>query len=191
MLADEIDEGGLKYARALADLLADDRGMLVSVEDMSSPHHLAVWLRTLREAGIHVPNDELDLLGFQNTEYGFFQEVPAVVGSKQAAKSPTAEEIRSLWTGGIDELPEQDVYEDLEAESVLMAVEPKELCHRIVYETHTWGGDYETELWATNSHVFIYKYGDYTRKLVKVTAADPKRLIELLVSVFDDEEDNA
>ncbi len=177
-------------AKPLADLLADEKAMLISFEDALSPHDLAEWLRSLRDAGICVSKNNVDLVYYFDTEYACCGELLLLAGSKQAAELPTAEEIRSLWTGGLDEIPEQNVYQDVEAESVLVATEPKELCHSIVNASFGNDAFSFTELWASGSHVLIYKYDFFARKLVRLPAEDPKRLIELLVEAFDDREED-
>ena len=124
----------------------------------------------------------------RQTEYHFHDRLPVFIGSKQAATLPTAEEIRSLWTGGLDEIPEQDVYEDIEAESVLAAMEPKELRHSFLREFPDFDevSDITTELWKTGSHVLIYKYNRDDSKLVRLPTEDPGHLIELLKEILDD-----
>ncbi len=183
----EYCEEEVKYARVLANLLSDDQSKLVSSENVLGPHHWAVWLWSLREAGINVPSDNMDLLEFHDTKYDCVQELPVLVGSKQVAKSPTAEEIRSLWTGGLDESLDQEVYEDLEAESVLMATEPKKLCHSISTGSFQLDNEACMQFWATESHVLIYKRSDFEQKLVRLPAKEPEHVIALLTEVLDDD----
>jgi hypothetical protein len=186
---DEVDSEGVEYARALADLLADDNSALISFEDIFRPQQLAVWLRTLREVGIYVPAGSLDVLGYEVVEYDYFALRPVSIGTKQVAEPPSAVEIRSLWTP-IDGIPEQDSYEDTEAESILMATEPKELCCEVFNDSYNDDEISRTELWAAESHVLIYNYDAFDRKLVRLPAADPKRHIELLIEVFDEKDNN-
>ena len=133
------------------------------------------------------------MLYFFNTEYHYHERFPVMIGSKQAATLPTAEEIRSLWTGGLDEIPEQEVYEDIEAESVLAATEPKELRHSFLREFPDWDEvpDVTTELWETGSHVLIYKYSFDRCKLVRLPAEDPGHLVELLREILDDDREES
>lgn len=176
-------------AQPLADLLADDKSTLVSCEDISTPHDLAEWLRSLRDVGVYVPWEKVDLVDYLNTKYDYCDRLLLMIGSKHPADLPAAEDIRSLWTGGIDQIPEQDVYEGIEAESVLAATEPKE-CHAEIV-TEIRGLDLICyELWETPGEVLIYKHGDFGTKLVRLPAESPKRLTELLVEAFDDEEDD-
>ena len=120
-------------AQPLGDLLTDNKSTLVSLESFFTPHNLAEWLRSLRDAEIYVSWADVDLVGYLNTECGFHDDIVVMTGSKQPADLPTAEEIRGLWTGGIDDMPEQDVYEGIIAESVLAATEPKELRHSFLH----------------------------------------------------------
>ena len=166
--------------------LADEQSNLVSFEGTYTPHCLASWLWALHDAGIYVPAETVEMLDFLDTEYDCDDGLPVMVGSKQAATLPTAEEIRSLWTGGLRESPEQDVYEGIMAESVLAATEPKELRDTFPRECPEWS-DVTTELWETNSHVLIYKCGMFDRKLVRLPAENPGHVIELLREVLDDD----
>ncbi|MEI8375781.1 MAG: hypothetical protein WCJ35_23410 [Planctomycetota bacterium] len=133
------------------------------------------------------------MLYFFNTKYHCHDRLPVFIGSKQADTLPTAEVIRSLWTGGLDEIPEQDVYEDIEAESVLAATEPKELCHSFLREFPEWDEvpDVTTELWNTGSHVLIYKHSHDDSKLVRLPAEDPGHVIELLKEILDDDREES
>jgi SAM-dependent methyltransferase len=188
-IASETDRSVTEHVRTLAGFLADDRSKLVSFEDFYTPHYLACWLWDLRDVGIYVPYKDAEILYFFNSAYRFDDCRTVMVGSRQPTTLPTPEEIRSLWTCGLDEIPEQDVYEDIEAESMFVASEPKELHHRTEhYEGEDW---FFRELWESGSHVLIYKYYDRERKLVRLPAENPKPLIELLVEAFDDKEDDA
>jgi len=190
-----VDEGGVKYAQALAGLLADDHSKLLSFEETFTPHYLASWLDALREAGIYVPVETVEMLDFFDAEFGFEDSLPVMIGSKRAAELPTAEEIRSLWTGGIDESPEQDVYEDLMAESVLAATESKECRGSVLRKSPDWNAVgwnvVETELWATDSHVLLYKCSEDDRKLVRFPAENPGHVIDLLLEVLDDDREES
>ena len=174
-------------AEPLANLLADEKATLVSFENAFTPHDLAEWLRSLRDAGIFVPWENVDLVDYFNSEYECGDNLLLMIGSKQPAELPTAVEIRSLWTGGLDEIPDQDVYENVEAESVFVATEPKK-CHAEIVTELSCGELISYELWETPGKVLIYKHGDFATKLVWLPAEDPIRLIELLVEAFDDEE---
>jgi len=44
-----------------------------------------------------------------------------------------------------------------------------------------------TSLRPTGSHVLIYTYSEFRRKLVRLPAENPKRFIELMVDAFDDD----
>ncbi len=175
-------------AQPLANLLADDNATLVSCENSLTPHHLAEWLRSLRDAGIYVPWENVDLVNYCDTEHYCFDDLVLMIGSKQVAELPTAVEIRSLWTGGLDQITDRDVYENVEAESVLVATEPKECHAEIVTETRN-SERISYELWEARNQVLIYKHGEFRTKLVRLPAENPERLIELLVEAFDDNED--
>ena len=167
-LLEGADPFGKDYARVLADFLADDKSTLVSFEDTFTPHELASWLWALHDAGIYVPAETVEMLDFFDTEYGCDEGPPVMIGSKQAATLPTAEEIRSLWTGGIDDIPEQDVYVGIIAESVLAATEPKELRHSFLHAAADSLDDSKTELWEAGTQVLIYKCSRDGRKLVRL-----------------------
>ena len=94
-------------AQPLADLLTDNKSTLISVEHFFTPHDLAEWLRSLRDAGIYVAWEKLDLATYFDTEYGYHADLHLMIGSKQPADLPTAAEIRSLWTGGLGRIPDR------------------------------------------------------------------------------------
>ncbi len=187
-LLDGADNDGEDYAQALANLLADDKSTLASFDDPCTPHYLASWLWALRNAGIYVSYEHIELLDYFDTKYRGHEYLPVMIGSKQPVELPTAEEIRSLWTGGLDTIPDQDVYIDVEAESVLMAAEPKTL-HDAFYESScTFDHAVTTEVWSTGSHVLVNKSGYFGKKLVRVPTENPEHVAQLLCEILDDED---
>ena len=55
-------------AQPLTDLLADDKAKLISLEKFFTPHELAEWLRSLRDAGVYVRWERAELVDYLNTE---------------------------------------------------------------------------------------------------------------------------
>ena len=178
----EFCEEGLAYSRALPVFCPTTKAGLYPLRKCSAritgPYGCGVFVRP----GFMCPATTWTCFEFHKTEHDYFQKLPVLIGSKQVGEPPTAEEIRSLWTGDLD----WEVYEDIEAESMLMATEPKKLCNSI--STGSFESDDEacTQFWATESHVLIYKCRDVDRKLVRFPAEYPEHAIELLREVLDD-----
>lgn len=184
----EPDPGKAQYARVLAELMTED-GVLVSFERNPFPVGLAQWLRVLCDAGICIPIENIEMLQFYDAALRSSLETPVVLGSKRAGSQPVAEDIRRLWMPGPRPRFDGDDYEDVMAESVFVASEPKSFVRGFRHRDRGCRLELYTELWVAGPHALIYDYAGGGHGLRRDLVEDSADSIELLRAEFSEDPD--
>lgn len=173
------------YARSAAGFLAGEDSLLVSFERLAKPVQLARWIWALRDAGVHVLGDGIELLEFED-ESEESLSLPVLIGSRRVTELVTPDEIRELWLECLREHLSDSAYKMAATECLFVSASPKELL---------WGlrrarpglPPYCTELWKAGSSVLFYVYRDGCEAFDEFPAEDlPVILKDFRLATRDD-----
>jgi len=148
----------MEYARLLGGFLADENSLLVAFDRFQIPTVLARWIWALRDAGIYVDRDRIELLEFvDESEDSVY--APVMAGTRRTAELITPDEIRELWMEGFLQHGGDVAFRHAAAEYFFVSESPKELLKG--YRCMPPGlPPYCKEIWKSGSDVLIYLYED-------------------------------
>jgi SAM-dependent methyltransferase len=165
-----------RYARLLAGFLADEESLLVGFERYRVPVRLARWIWALRDAGICIRKDRIELIEFSD-ESDESAYAPAFVATKRGADLMTPDEIRHLWLKDFLRRGRDVAYHCAAIEQDFVSESPKELL-KGAHCTFPKLSPFCKELWLAGSDVLLYVYN--SNGGVILDAAPAEELAEML-----------